>query len=504
MAKRRNILFITADQWRADCLSTRGHAVVKTPTLDALARDGTHFRNHFANTAPCSPSRATLHTGLYQHNHRVAMNGTPLDKRHTNWALEMRRAGLDPALIGYTDQTPDPRGLAPDDPRLRTYEGVLPGLSVIAHVGMESPGPWADYLRGKGYDVPEDERFLIWMREQGPEWEDGAPHPRPFVVKAEDNDTAWPVDQAIDFVRARKDTDWVLHLSLLRPHPPWIASEPWNRHYDPAAMPESRRRETHRDEGEQHPWLAFELANDISRAPRNPKKLARLKAVYYGLMAEVDHHLGRLFATLRQEGVWDDTLIVFTSDHGEMMGDHWMLGKSGYFDQAFAVPLIVRDPAAKAKGGRIDAFSEAVDVMPTLLTHLGLPVPPQCDGRALQPFLNGTVPANWRDAAHWEFDFRDVSDDAAERALGLSLDTCNLTVRRTASAKYVHFAGLPPLYFDLAKDPHEFENRANDPAWAAAMLKEAQALLSWRLSNGDRTLTHYMASENGLLQRGAR
>ena len=93
MTRPKNVLFITADQWRGDCLSALGHIVVRTPVLDALAREGTLFTRHFANTAPCSPSRATLHTGLYQHNHRVAMNGTPLDRRHTNWAIEARKLG---------------------------------------------------------------------------------------------------------------------------------------------------------------------------------------------------------------------------------------------------------------------------------------------------------------------------------------------------------------------------------------------------------------------------
>ena len=104
MPRPGNVLFITADQWRGDSLSSLAHPVVQTPTLDALASEGMLFRRHFSNTAPCSPSRATLHTGLYQHNHRVAMNGTPLDQRHTNWALEARKLGYDPALIGYTDQ----------------------------------------------------------------------------------------------------------------------------------------------------------------------------------------------------------------------------------------------------------------------------------------------------------------------------------------------------------------------------------------------------------------
>lgn len=113
-----NLLFITADQWRGDALSALGHPVVTTPNLDALAREGVLFAAHYANTSPCSPSRASLYTGLYQHNHRVVSNGTPLADRHTNWAREIAKAGREPWLIGYTDQTPDPAGLSPDDAHL--------------------------------------------------------------------------------------------------------------------------------------------------------------------------------------------------------------------------------------------------------------------------------------------------------------------------------------------------------------------------------------------------
>ena len=500
----KNVLFITADQWRGDCLSSLGHPILKTPHLDALARESVTFARHFANTAPCSPSRATLYTGLYQHNHRVAMNGTPLDRRHTNWAIEARKAGHDPALIGYTDQTPDPRDLAPNDPRLNTYEGLLPGLTPIAQTGMDHPGPWADYLRAKGYTLPEDERFILWMREGGPDYEEGASHPRPFTIRAEHNDTTWHVDQAIDYIAEHRAQPWHLHLSLLRPHPPWIASEPWNKLYDPESIPPPPRRDTLELEAEQHPWLGFQLARGIARSPRNLKKLNRLRAVYYGLMSEVDEQLGRLFAHLKHERLWNETLIVFTSDHGEELGAHWLLGKAGYFDGSYAVPCIIRDPrttADAARGKRIEAFTEHVDIMPTLLNAIDAPIPRQCDGRSLVPFLSHGSPPNWRTEAHWEFDFRDASDDAAERALVLTLDECNLSVVRSERFKYVHFANLPPLFFDRATDPHEFNNLANDEAYAPFILQYAQKLLSWRQAHDDKTLTHMMATADGLVAR---
>lgn len=500
MTRPGNVLFITADQWRADCLSALGHSVVKTPNLDGLAHEGTVFRRHFANTAPCSPSRATLYTGLYQHNHRVAMNGTPLDRRHTNWAIELRKLGHDPALIGYTDQTPDPRGLSPDDPGLRSYENVLPGLNPVAHVSMDHPGAWGESLKARGYMLPEQERFILWQRESGPDYEDGALSPKPWTVRAPDNDTTWHVDQAIDYISEKARDPWILHLSLLRPHPPWIASEPWNRKYDPAAMPPPCRRAHAADEGEQHPWLAYQLKHPLYLAPDDPRKLARMQAVYFGMISEVDDNLGRLFSHLKAERLWDDTLIIFTSDHGEQLGDHWLLGKCGYYDQSYSVPLIIRDPRADGRRGAVvHEFTEHVDVMPSLLEFAGADIPAACDGRSLL----GPVKACWRREAHWEYDFRDASHDGAEKALGLTLHQCNLTVIRDEKFKYVHFAALPALLFDLERDPGEFVNVAADPAYLPIVLGYAQKLLSWRLVHEDQTLTHQMATAKGLIERAA-
>ena len=151
--KPRNVLFITADQWRHECLSSLGHRV-STPNLDALAASGVHFTNHYANAVPCGPSRASLHTGMYLQNHRSGTNGTPLDARHTNWALETRRAGHDPVLFGYTDTANDPRAFAPNDPILASYEGPLPGIRPIIYMGT-FPDAWAEWLEARGHDVPD-------------------------------------------------------------------------------------------------------------------------------------------------------------------------------------------------------------------------------------------------------------------------------------------------------------------------------------------------------------
>ena len=301
----------------------------------------------------------------------------------------------------------------------------------------------------------------------GPDYEDGAPVPKPLAIAAKDDDTNFLVDRCIDYIRDAKGP-FIAHLSILRPHPPFIAPEPYNAMYDPKDVPGFSRLRTPDAEAAQHPWLAHQLARRQYRAPADEKKLRRLKAVYYGLMSEVDAALGRVFAFLKETGRWDDTLIVFTSDHGEQMGDHWLLGKCGYFDASYRIPLIVRDPRASADGGRgtvVTRFTENVDIMPTMLEAIGADIPLQCDGLSLGPFLSGQgAPAYWRKEAHWEFDFRNAADDAAERALDLTLHQCTMNIVRDERFKYVHFTKLPPLLFDL-KGPANSSNCAADPRY---------------------------------------
>jgi arylsulfatase A-like enzyme len=503
MKRPFDVLFITADQWRAECLSALGHPSVRTPHLDALAQGGVLFRNHFANAVPCGPSRASLHTGMYLQNHRSGTNGTPLDARYANWAKEVGRAGYDPVLFGYTDTSIDPRGVEADDPWLRTYEGPLPGIRVAVMMG-EKPSAWTDWLKGRGFAVPDDIRYAYSMRGPGPDYEDGAAVPKPLALPVEADDTSFLVDRCIDYIRAAKEP-FVAHLSILRPHPPFIAPEPYNAMYDPRAVPGFARRATPDEEATQHPWLAHQLSRRLFRAPADEKKLRRMKAVYYGLMSEVDAAIGRVIAALKETGRWETTLIVFTSDHGEQMGDHWLLGKCGYFDASYRVPLIVRDPRQpQAHGSVVDDFTENVDIMPTMLDALGLDVPVQCDGRSLAPFLEGKgAPGNWRQEAHWEYDFRNPADDAVEKHLDLTLHQCTLNVVRGRRYKYVHFTKLPPLFFDLERDPHEFEDRARDPAYLPLVLEHAQKLLSWRMNHDEQTLTHIALLDKGPVHRAA-
>lgn len=494
-----NVLLITADQFRSECLSVAGHAVVKTPHLDRLAEDGTRFTQHFGQCSPCGPSRASLLTGMYQMNHRSVQNGTPLEAGFTNLAQMVRTSGYTPWVIGYTDTSLDPRGLHPRDPRAGRYSEMLPGGVQFApgsEEGSTDPA-WLLHLQDLGYanwkkPFRQKDGFAAESLARGPTF-------APAEVKAEHGLSAFTTDRALRCVRQYGDAPWFLHVSYHRPHPPLIATEPWHAMYDLEDVPDFQALASLDDERAIHPFMPFRLAR-LEMNPRLPLdgphpnnnvQWRQARATYYGLVSELDDQIGRLLAGMKALNAYDDTLIIFTSDHGEMLGDHWCWGKETPFDQAVHVPCIVRSPqASKAARGRVvDDFSEHVDIMPTVLDYIGAQIPLQCDGRSLREFAEGATPSAWRDEVHWEYDFRSITDDSVDKHFGLSIDELGLAVTRTTTRKYVHFSALPPLFYDVAADPSELVNLAGEPSQAEQILHMAQRMLSWRMAFNRRELT---------------
>lgn len=500
-----NVLYITVDQWRGDCLSAAGHPVVRTPNLDRLAARGVRFANHWSVTAPCGPSRASLHTGLYMMNHRSTGNGTPLDNRFTNIAREARACGYDPVLFGYTDTSVDP-GLVddPDDPRLRDYEGVLPGFAPEVVLTSRNLTPWARWLETQGVFVPADPAELYLPIEGYPGAGDREASWAPTRFRPEHSETAFLTGAVMDWLDQRDDRPWFAHVAYLRPHPPYRAPEGYHDLYDPAAGPPFRRDPDRQTEVAVHPLHAAALLP--AGCPESEAEARQLRATYWGNMAEVDHQVGLLLDHLDRSGHGDHTLVVLTSDHGDQMGDHWLIEKLGWWDESYHVPLIVVDPRSEAAGTRgsvVDAITESVDVMPTLCEWLGIEVPIAVDGRPLQPFLHGAeVPADWRSEAHWQWDFRDPVNHRAEDLLGLTMEQCCLDVLRTATHKYVHFGDGSSLLFDLVADPDQLVDLAEDPSAASVRIDLMGRLLSWRQRHDDRTLTGTrLTAKHGLVTR---
>ena len=328
----------------------------------------------------------------------------------------------------------------------------------------------------------------------------------PTVFAAEDSETAFLTDRFLAWLGVAGEAPFCAHLSFIAPHPPFAAAAPYGDLIDPDAVSMPVRGASPAVEAAQHPLAAALVGLMETRhfAPglsglahrQDEATVRKVRAIYAGLAHEVDHHLGRVFAALRASARWDDTVVVFTADHGEQLFDHWMLGKTGYYDQSAHIPLIIRDPRPGADPGRgrsVARFTESIDLLPTLLALAGLDPPVNCDGHSLLAFCTGAAPEGWRDEAHWGFDFRDIRTRRFEKLFGLPSDWCNLQVVRTERLKYVHFAGQPPVLFDLREDPDELVNRAEDPAARGLRLEGLDRMMTWRQRHEDRALTRYLA-----------
>ena len=479
MTGKPNVLLITLDQFRGDCLSTAGHPLVRTPNLDALAAAGVRLGRHYSQASPCSPGRACLYTGTYQMNNRVVANGTPLDARFDNVALAARRAGYEPALFGYTDQAVDPREASgPDDPRMQTYTGVLPGFEPVLALDDDQV-PWREWLVGLGYTDPGSSEAALAAEPQRP---------------AEHSVSTFVTDAALRWLDGRgpNTEPWFIHLSYLRPHPPYAAAGEFAAMYDPAdvALPIPPAEDRH---------SVHEAALHVreSKAPRGDDAIRRIRAQYFGMISEVDAQLGRVWDELRERGMWDDTLIVVTADHAEQLGDHGLIQKLGFFEQSYHILGIIRDPRhPDAHGSVVDRFTENIDLFPTICDAIGIAVPAQCDGFPLTPFLRGELPPRWRTAAHWEYDWRSmlIPGSHHEWPWDRRLERCNLAVSRGERYQYVQFGDGTWLCFDLEADPTA-RTETRDPA---VVLPLAQEMLTWRSRHLDRTLTDMLVEAGGI------
>lgn len=492
MTDRPNVLFIVIDQFRADLLSDAGlGAVARMPNLRRLRNMSAPFERHYSVATPCGPSRVSLLTGQYISSHGATRNGTPLPHDTPNLARAARTMGYEPALFGYTDTAADPRGLAPDDPRLFSYEEVMPGFDEVLRMRLEDDaGPWRDYMAARGTPLPE---YPDLYRPAG----DGVR--APAIYDAESSDTAFLTDGFLKWVQVQ-DPGWFALVTYIRPHPPFVAPEPYNDMFDPAEMPPPATSDL------AHPFL--EVAHQASHPALTvvgfldledtPQTVSDLRAVYLGLAAEVDTHVGRILDWLEESGTLDKTLVVLTADHGEMLGDHGLWGKGTFHEAAFHVPLIIRDPVRpQSHGVQLSGMTESIDVAPTILNAIGAEVPTTMEGSDLAPLLDDPgAPA--REVTMSEYDFGNPLRAAGwQKVHGLTSREANLAVFRQGGKRLVSFAcDYPQILFDM-EDGGEARDLVDAPAARDDLLALNWRMLRHRMSRGRGRFAQTLITRDG-------
>ncbi|NND89707.1 MAG: sulfatase-like hydrolase/transferase [Granulosicoccus sp.] len=514
------VMLIVIDQLRADCLSGALADAAPLPNLLSLMAEATSFQQHYTVTTPCGPSRASLLTGLYAMNHRSIRNGTPLSSQHLTIGTSMRSVGYEPMLFGYTDVSADPTGLHPNDPDLKNYEGLAPGFAEMLRLRLETPGAWVGYLKRRGYTLPTDywDLFKPTLDPATASEEDpaGSPIRSPALYRAEDSDTAFLTDRTLETLCACETQPWFALITYIRPHPPLVAPAPYNTLFAPESLPSPQRTHSLAQLQSSHPFFSAFFSEpshtglyrgfDGHLDTLAERHVDELRAVYLGLAREVDTHIGRLLDYLRDSGQYDDTLIVVTADHGDMLGDQYLWGKSVPFDAAVKVPLIIRDPhQPQSFGKQIDAFTESVDLAPTLLDWTGADHPGSFDGRSLLPWVQGRTPSQWRDYVFSETELGEPDEVTLfQKAWQLPARQSRYALLRTRTHKLVHFnGGIPPLLYDLEADALETHNLATDPAYADVLHRLTSAMLDHRMSHANGALSECKLTDQGVFRVSA-
>jgi arylsulfatase A-like enzyme len=480
VGKVRNVLFIMCDQLRADHLSCAGHPHLKTPAIDGMAARGVRFPRAYVQSGVCGPSRMSYYTGRYMFSHGATWNRVPLSLREKTIGDFLTPAGIKVALAGKTHVMPDLEGL-------ERY-GIEGGSALDAllragrfeeidrYDGHHPPGKesgYADYLRKNGYDSNDPWSDYV-IAADGPNGEKlSGWHMRnvhlPARVKEEHSETAYMTREAMRFMDEQGDKPWCLHLSYVKPHWPYMAPTPYHNMYGAADMMPLNRDEQERPgvENGEHPVLAAYREHEESISFSRPEAPGIVRPAYMGLIRQIDDWLGRLLAHMEKSGRLDDTLILFTADHGDFLGDHWLGEKEMFYEEALRVPFIVVDPAPEAdltRGTVDERFVEAIDVVPTILEALGLPPHDHLvEGHSLIPLTRGVHFNTWRDAVFSELDY---SFRQARLILKRKPSECRAIMVRTDRWKYVWWQDFRPMLFDLANDPQERHDLGAQEAYA--------------------------------------
>ena len=500
MGKVRNILFIMCDQLRYDYLSCNGHPHLDTPHIDGLAAKGVNFVNAFVQSPLCGPSRMSYLTGRYVHSHGATWNGVPLSVGQTNIGDFMRPHGLRCALVGKTHMEPDADGMTRLGVDKMSSLGVLTSECGLEPVERDD-GLWPDklvdpnyayndFLKSKGYDG--DNPWHDWANAaEGPNgeilsgWYLNSNH-LPARVREEDSETPYMTGRAIEFMEAQGDDPFLLHLSYIKPHWPYIVPAPYhNMHGHNQILPPVRS-DAERDNA--HPVLEAHMKHPESLNFSMDNVRDNVMPAYMGLIKQIDEQMGRLFSWMEDAGRMDDTMIVFTSDHGDYLGDHWLGEKEMLHECSIRVPMIVYDPdtaADSTRGTKDETLVESLDMIPTFLDAFGGLVDKEhlLEGESLLPTMRGAQEVELRDAVFAEIDY---SFKPARKYTGKEPAEARGFMIRTYSWKYLLWEGYRSQLFDLENDPNEFDDLGESADHANIRAELHERLFRWLRTRATR------------------
>ena len=399
-ASRPNLLVIHTDQQSCWTLGAYEGTLVDTPHIDSLAKEGALFQNFFTNSAVCTPSRGCLLTGRYPHAHGAYKNNIELNRDEVTLA----RALLDK---GYTT-----------------------GYAGKWHLDGEAKPGWVPPERAMGF---EDSRFMFnrghWKKITESDNGDPEAHAYREVGDEKTYTTDWLADKTVAFIQEPRENPFFFMVSIPDPHTPFTVRPPYDAMYKPDGMPVPS---TFR-QSDVPAW-----ARRADSRAKTEEALRKHKAGYCGEVKCIDDNVGRILDALRETGQLDNTIVVFTTDHGEYMGEHGLMGKNQLYETAYRIPLLVRWPRRIAAGTVVDACVSTVDFMPTMLGLMQLPVTDRVQGGDASAALVGWE-MKWRHEAFIHHSHHDRAGIFTPRF------------------ELAYVKDSDPILFDRANDPDQVE-----------------------------------------------
>ncbi len=496
-----NVLWIMCDQLRFDYLSCAGHPHLQTPHIDALAAKGVRFTNAYVQSPICGPSRMSSYTGRYVRSHGSTWNFFPLRVGEPTLGDHLREIGVRPVLVGKTHMFADEKGMERlgidpasdigvrvsecgfepferDDGLHPTGRPGRPNYEDYLHQqGLEAENPW-QHLANSG--TSEDGELLSgWLLKYSN---------APANVPEEHSETPYMTRRAMEFMESAGDTPWLCHLSFIKPHWPYIVPAPYHDMYglDDIIPPVRSDMEKHTD----HPVYRAYIESRICKTFARDEVRERVIPAYMGLIKQIDDQMGVLFKWMKERGMMDDTMIVFTSDHGDYLGDHWMGEKDLFHEQSVKIPLIIYDPCKEADATRgmvRDELVEGIDLAPTFLSAFGGEAKPHImEGLDITPLLHDPAkPADWRRYAVSEYDY---GTREARLILGIDEKDARLVMMFDGRWKYVHAETYRPMLFDLETDPQELVDLGDSAESEHVAVRERMrdAMMRWALAHHNR------------------